>query len=78
MGCRNTEERSQENGHRGGGVLALERTGEDRTASASSRTRAALSFTPLPIPGQLQAAGDLVLGEGGTVRPSERKAASGP
>lgn len=63
MGCRNTEEGPQENAHRGGGVLALELTGEGRMGSASSRTRAVLSFTPLPIPGQLWAAGDSVLGE---------------
>lgn len=65
MGCRNTEEGPQENAHRGGRVLALELTGEGRMASASSRTRAVLSFTPLPIPGQLWVAGDSVLGERG-------------
>lgn len=61
--CRNTEEGPQEDAHPGGRVLALELTGEGRMASASSRTRAVLSFTPLPIPGQLWAAGDLVLGQ---------------
>lgn len=54
--CRSTEEGPCDNAHPGGQVLAFEETGEDRTASASSRKRTAPSFTPLPIPGLLRMA----------------------